>query len=341
MSTNRPLCVDLDGTLIASDVLEESLLVFLKESLLNIFKIALWFFQGRAYLKRMVADHVTLNPAHLPYHQDFLTFLKGEHASGRTLILVTASDAAPARQIAAHIGLFEDVMASDGATNLRSHAKAKALVDRYGEKGFDYAGNAVQDLPVWEKAHTALAVETPEDVVEELFKINHDVRLFKEHKAPVSWQDFFSPFAFFTSLIYWIPFLIFDAAAVRVHSLLGWIALWALTSSAELGADLVSMRDEPMRPEWPRRTLLATGAMDLPKAFWILGLGIEVFILCAFFMPLIVTLTILGVASAYYVLEKGEPPRGHLLATRRKQFKTGLIAARALPSMLLVIWSLF
>lgn len=337
----RPLCVDLDGTLIASDVLEESLLIFLKENLLNIFKVIVWFLQGRAYVKRRLADHVSLNPAHLPYHEDFLDYLKAEHKQGRALILVTAADAAPARQIAAHVGIFEDVMASDGVTNLRAHAKARALVARFGEKGFDYAGNAVQDLPVWEKAHTALAVETPDDVVESLFKINHDVRLFKERKVAITWQDYLSPFAFFTSLLYWVPFLLFGAGEVRVPCLLGWLSLWALTSSASLGADMVSMRTGPMRPDAPRRTLLATGAMDLPRSFWILGLGLEVFILCAFFMPLILTLSILAIASAQYFLDQGEAPRDHLLAARSRRLHTALILARILPSILLIVWSLF
>ena len=48
-------------------------------------------------------------------------------------------------------------MASDAVVNLKGAQKAQALVDRFGLRGFDYAGNAKDDLPVWRQARNALS----------------------------------------------------------------------------------------------------------------------------------------------------------------------------------------
>ena len=68
---------------------------------------------------------------------------------GRVLILATASDIAMANPVARHVGLFDGVMASDGKTNLRHAAKLHALTEKFGPRGFDYAGNSSVDLGVW------------------------------------------------------------------------------------------------------------------------------------------------------------------------------------------------
>ena len=94
----------------------------------------------------------------MEYHEGFLDWLTGERAKGRTLILATASDRIIAEQVAGHVGLFSDVMASDSAFNLRGEKKAEALVSRFGEGEFAYAGNSKHDLPVWERAGEVIVV---------------------------------------------------------------------------------------------------------------------------------------------------------------------------------------
>jgi len=159
-----PLCVDLDGTLIKSDVLWESMTLLLKRNPLYLFALPFWLLGGRAALKKEIAARTELNAASLPYHQPFLEYLKAERRQGRKLILATAADRRLAQNVAAHLGIFDDVMASDGQTNLRGKNKAKALVARFGNKGFDYAGNSTVDLPVWQQAHHAIVVNANESL---------------------------------------------------------------------------------------------------------------------------------------------------------------------------------
>ena len=102
-----PLCVDLDGTLIRTDLLWESLLTLVKRRPASVFWIPLWLLRGRAYLKDQIARRVQIDVASLPYNRDVIDYLRKELQGGRELILATASHVDFARQIAAHLGLFD------------------------------------------------------------------------------------------------------------------------------------------------------------------------------------------------------------------------------------------
>src|SRR5580693_1880410 len=113
-----PLCVDLDGTLVRTDTLHESLLSLVRADPLLLFLLPFWLLSGRAGFKRQVARRVSLDAAALPYNQEFLEYLQSCHKSGRKLILVTAADESIARGVADHLGIFSSVLASSPEANL-------------------------------------------------------------------------------------------------------------------------------------------------------------------------------------------------------------------------------
>ncbi len=151
-----PLAVDLDGTLVRSDTLVDSLAAGLRNW--RILRALLGVFKSRAMMKRQVAELEPVDAASLPYNEAFLDYLKAEKASGRTLVLATAADRSTADAVQAHLGLFDAVLASDGVHNLKGDKKATALADMFGERGFVYAGNDASDLKVWRRAHAAVVV---------------------------------------------------------------------------------------------------------------------------------------------------------------------------------------
>lgn len=153
-----PLIVDLDGTLIKKDLVWVSLGRWLRENPAGIFAVLFWWMRGRAFLKQQLARRVKLDPAALPFNQKFLAWLREQKASGRKIVLATAADFQMAKPVADYIGIFDEVLASDGRTNLRGRNKLKALVERFGERGFDYAGNSSVDLAVWRGAQGAIVV---------------------------------------------------------------------------------------------------------------------------------------------------------------------------------------
>jgi len=158
-----PLCVDLDGTLIRSDLLVESALSLLSRNPLSFISMLGWLLRGKAHLKREIARRVTLDAAHLPYNDDVLDWIREEKAS-RSVVLCTASDRKLAEAVAAQVGGFDAVLASDGERNLSGDNKARVLLEHYGERGFDYVGNARVDLKVWKHARAAITVESGESL---------------------------------------------------------------------------------------------------------------------------------------------------------------------------------
>jgi 4-hydroxybenzoate polyprenyltransferase/phosphoserine phosphatase len=153
-----PLCVDLDGTLILSDLLFESALLLVKSNPLYVLSMAWWLVQGKSVLKARIAARVTFNPAALPYNSELLQWLKAESQSGRELWLCTASNERLAAAVSGHLGFFEGVIASNELTNLAGEVKAAKLVEQFGERGFDYCGNEHRDLTVWRHATGAIVV---------------------------------------------------------------------------------------------------------------------------------------------------------------------------------------
>jgi phosphoserine phosphatase len=147
----QPLCVDLDGTLIHTNCLHESAFAVAFEDWRILLRLPQWLFKGKGRLKRELADRRQFDPATLPYDRALLQHLRTERARGRRLVLCTASDRQIAERIAAHLALFDEVIATDGRATLRGRAKAEALCERFGREGFDYAGNDSMDLVVWDR----------------------------------------------------------------------------------------------------------------------------------------------------------------------------------------------
>ena len=157
------LAVDLDGTLIRSDLLVESVFILIKQQPWMLFHLLLWLFQGRSVLKARIAERVDVPCKLLPYNQGLLSYLRAEKTKGRRLILATASHSKYARAIAAELSLFEAVIASDAQRNLKGSRKAEELItycnqNARAQGGFDYAGDARADLKIWAHANKAIVV---------------------------------------------------------------------------------------------------------------------------------------------------------------------------------------
>jgi 4-hydroxybenzoate polyprenyltransferase len=142
-----PLCVDLDGTLVKSDTLVDSVLALVRQNPRALLAIPGWLAQGKAKFKQHVTSAVTIDVAALPYNKPLLEFLFHEHAHGREIYLATAADRALADRIAEHHPIFKDVLASDGSNNLAGNNKLQAFRGRFGEQ-FSYIGNARPDIPI-------------------------------------------------------------------------------------------------------------------------------------------------------------------------------------------------
>jgi len=152
-----PLVVDLDGTLTPTDTLFESLVQLLKHSPMQIIRLPLALLRGRAGFKHFIATHSSISADYLPYRQDFLDYLREQKSKGRRIILATAAHESIANKVAAHLGLFETVLASNPDHNLKGTAKLQAIREQIGPV-FVYAGDSSADLPIWRASSAAVLV---------------------------------------------------------------------------------------------------------------------------------------------------------------------------------------
>lgn len=159
-----PLAVDLDGTLIRTDLFARAMVRFCAARPWHVLVLLWWLRRGRAHAKARLAALYPVEPGALPYNGAFVAWLRDERGRGREIMLATAFDRAGAEAVAAHVGVFTRVFASDGRVNLKSHAKAAALKAAY-PAGFAYAGNERADIAVWRAAQSAVIVDAPEWLV--------------------------------------------------------------------------------------------------------------------------------------------------------------------------------
>ena len=158
-----PLCVDLDGTLLRSDMLLETLLVLIKSQPYVLILLPFWLFKGKANLKSQIANRIDFDCSHVPLNEDVLEFVRSERGH-RKLYLVTGTNQELAQGIADRIGVFDEVMGSTPELNLTNHRKRALLEQRFGKDGFDYIGNDEDDLNVWPSARKALVVSTADSI---------------------------------------------------------------------------------------------------------------------------------------------------------------------------------
>jgi len=263
---SHPLVVDLDGTLLYTDTLHESALQMVRDQPLSTLKIPGWLMKGKAHMKRQISAVTELNPETLPYNLPLVAWLREQRASGRRLVLCTATDRSIADAIAAHLQLFDEVIATDGVVNLAGAHKAEALAVRFGVGGFDYAGNSDVDLAVWEKAREAIVVNASDALVEVTrakFKVG---RVFE---APARgfgvWRRSLRIHQWLKNLLLFMPLL----AAHQLTNTASWgllalafLAFSLCASSVYLANDLLDLESDRLHPRKKTRPF-ASGALPV------------------------------------------------------------------------------
>ena len=260
-----PLCIDLDGTLIRTDMLFESAAALLRQKPWLVLTMPRWLMQGKAVLKQEIASRVSIDPALLPYNEDFLEWATAEHARGRTLVLATASDRQLANAIARNLALFTTVIASDGHTNQKGVTKLASLTALYGQD-FAYAGNSASDLPIWQGCEEAILVSAS-PAVARTARTQGNVT-----------QDFPAP-----RLLYSAVRQVFRARACQLilvaaipptmttHNPL-WaaaaLALSCLTAGTFITRDVLSLQQDRATRRLANRPI-ASGVFPLPVAFFL------------------------------------------------------------------------
>jgi len=307
-SRELPLAVDLDGTLVATDLLWESAFVLLKKNPLYLFLMPIWLFSGKAHLKQQIARRVVIDASLLPYRQVFLDYLRQEHANGRRLVLATAAAEPLAQSVASELGIFEAVFATRGKNNLSSHRKAHTLTEHYGPKGFDYAGNDRADIAVFEAARDVVVV-APDRAAARFQKANGS-RLFEKNAAGIK------PYLKMLRVHQWLKNLLVFVPALLAHTIffpdvllatiLAFIAFSAAASAIYILNDII---DLPLDRQHSRKRSrpFASGTLSIPFGLKVSALLLLIAATACFFLPPIFALVIglyLVATTAYSLVLK-------------------------------------
>lgn len=261
------LCVDLDGTLIVGDLLWESFVTLVRRKPLAALAAVCSLWRGKAHFKRRVAEAIGLECGDLAYQQDLVAHLRELRKRGTYLVLATASDDAYARAVAAHVGVFDEVLASDGVRNLSGRFKAAALVERFGERGFRYAGNDWHDVPVWRAAAEGIAV-APAPALEAygtstgLFQKQYGARRGRARAIVKALR----PHQWLKNILIFVPF-------IAAHDILR-LDLWAVAtlaftafslcaSAIYIINDIIDVQSDRLHPR-KRERPFAKGELDIP-----------------------------------------------------------------------------
>ncbi|SAL38476.1 UbiA family prenyltransferase [Caballeronia concitans] len=273
-----PLCVDLDGTLTATDLLVESLLVLVKKNPLYALLCIVWLMRGKAHLKAQIARRVAIDVSVLPYNARFVAYLHEQRSCGRDLYLCTASNQQFAEQIAKHFGIFKGVLASDEAHNLKGRHKAGALTKEFGAHGFDYCGNALADVPVWEQARQAIVVGD-RHIATAAERVNKTIVFFEEKRSLVLLTlKEMRVYQWVKNLLIFVPLLAshrFTDPSMLLAETIAFFSFCFCASAVYLLNDMLDL-DSDRRHEKKRNRPFASG--QLPLTF---GMALTVTLLVA------------------------------------------------------------
>lgn len=296
-----PLCVDLDGTLIKTDLLLESFLTLFKRNPLYLFMCCWWLLcGGRAHLKAEIASRVTLDASLLPYNPAMIQLLQEARQQGRRLYLCTAADQRLAQGVAEHLDCFDGVFASNGHINLSSRRKAEALSREFGAGSFDYCGNALADLAVWKEARRAIVVGGTR-LARAASQVNTDIRLF-EHST-FSLKKVLKAmrvYQWVKNVLIFVPLLTshqFVELAAVIPTLIAFVSFSLCASSVYLLNDMLDL-DADRRHERKRNRPFAAGDLALSGGI-VLMLGL---LAGALGLALLLPPKFMLVLACYYLL---------------------------------------
>ena len=252
MNEAQVIAVDLDGTLTLSDTLHESVLTLVRNKPYFLLLLPFWLFKGIAHLKQKVAEYSELDVTTLPYNQPLIDWLKEEKQCGKKIILCTAANEKIAEAVVGNFDLFDAFIASDSKTNLKGVRKRDVLQERYGDKGYDYAGNSNDDLEVWSGASNAIVVNASEYVLQKASKLTSVTQVFLSERASiVVWLRAIRVHQWLKNLLLFVPLLAahqIDNAQSLGLLVIAFLSFSLCASSVYITNDLLDLESDRNHP---------------------------------------------------------------------------------------------
>ncbi|BAU92095.1 prenyltransferase, UbiA family [Methylorubrum populi] len=269
-----PLVIDLDGTLLRTDLLLEGIIALLRRNPLMLLAMLLWLPRGRAFFKRRIAEGAGLDIAALPANEALLAHIEARKAAGQEIVLATAADELMALRALRRFPVFDRVVASDGVRNLKGEAKAAQLRALYPQ-GFDYAGDAAADLPVWAAARRVIVVGASPGVLRAARRLGKPVEEFPAASRARALLRALRPHQWAKNALVFLPLVLGGRAGEAqawASAFLAFLALGLVASASYLLNDLLDLSHD--RAHWSKRVRpLASGRLPIATGLVALVVG--------------------------------------------------------------------
>lgn len=262
-----PLVVDMDGTLLRTDVLYEGMAAaFAKRPLAALAALPL-LLRGRAPFKRRIAEIAPLDVDGLPAREDFVAWLETEKARGREVHLVSAGEERVVADVAERFGVFDTAQGSDGARNLKGSRKAEELRRRF-PRGYVYAGDSRADLAVWRTAAGAVLTGASPAVAAQAARLTTIEKRFDDPPAGVRvWRKALRLQQWAKNLLLFAPLFLagmFDDARAIVMTLIAFVLVGLTASGTYVLNDLADLQAD-RRHRSKRARPFASGVLGVEK----------------------------------------------------------------------------
>lgn len=259
-----PLIVDVDGTLIRSDLLFEAALQLIATQPWNSWKLISWLADGKASLKKNLVATTDPHIATMPLRAETIAAIDAAKAAGRPVWLASASDQIWVEQIAARIGGVDGVMGSDGVTNLSGSNKARALTERFGHKGFDYIGDHHVDMPVWDAARRPIVIAQSGSLERAVKRRFTDAEIIARPRTPL--RPYFKamrPYQWAKNALVFLPAIAGHNIGDVAVLLAAFMAFWAFSLAASSAYIINDLLDLPGDRDHPRKSKRPFAAADI------------------------------------------------------------------------------
>jgi len=266
-NTQPLLVVDLDGTLVLTDTLWESIVLLVKYHPKYLVLLPFWLFRGKVFFKRKIADIITPKPECLPYNEQLITYIKEQRRRNRTIILLSASDNRIVQKVSDYLGIFDEAIGTEETQNLRGRNKVTLLRQKYPDRQFEYAGNGNEDIPVWKDSWKALIVSNNKRLLKTVNRIaENSVHLGIEKKKNV-YIKALRPHQWIKNVLVFVPFLLAHpsyAPDTILNLVLAFISMSFCASCVYVMNDILDMESDRSHKEKKHRPF-ASGMISIPK----------------------------------------------------------------------------
>ncbi len=225
---------------------------------------------GRPGMKSYLTENSSVDPSTLPYNKKVIAYINNWREKGGHTALVSATDKRYVSAIANHLQLFDDVFGSDKSLNLKGPVKANFLKNQYGIGKYDYIGDSLDDLPVWQGSKKSIVVNPSERLKKRIEKLGLKYLIIGNKKTRIgNYMMAIRYHQWLKNILVFSPIFIthvFTTEAL-ISSVLAFIAFSFVSSSAYVVNDLIDLSEDRIHPRKKNRPF-ASGGIPIVHGMW-------------------------------------------------------------------------